>query len=397
MELSTTALAAALFWSAGLMLAYTFVGYAFLMRSAARWGHRARAEAGRDGCPQPSAQLPQVTCVVVAFNESARIATRVENLLASDYPAQKLAVIVVSDGSTDDTDDRARALGDARVTVLEQPARAGKAAGLNAALAQCRSEIVVFADARQRFDARAISNLVRHFTDPAVGAVSGSLEIETAESGVGQAVDVYWRIEKRLREDEATLDSCIGCTGAIYAIRRECFVPIAEDTLLDDVVIPMQIAVQGRRVLHDPEALAFDPQSLEPGREQARKRRTLAGNFQMLFRHPQWLLPWRNRLWWQLVSHKYLRLIAPLLLIIVFAASVRLRLIPFYGAMLTLQVVFYMLAVVGMATGLKSRLFALPAGFVFLNAAVVRAFWHYLAGTNLHHWGAASGKSVDHR
>lgn len=389
MGLSTAALAAALFWSAGAVLVYTFVGYAGLMRWLAR---------GRSGAsPASPGEWPSVTGVVVAFNESARIAPRVENLLASDYPAEKLAVIVVSDGSTDDTAARVHALGDARVTVIKQPARSGKAAGLNAALASCRSEIVVFADARQRFDARAIRNLVRHFADPAVGAVSGSLEIEAAESGVGQAVDVYWRIEKRLRADEARIDSCIGCTGAIYAIRRECFAPIAEDTLLDDVVIPMQIAVQGRRVLHDPEALAFDPQSLEPAREQARKRRTLAGNFQMLFRHPPWLLPWRNRLWWQLISHKYLRLAAPLLLVIVFAASVRLSLTPFYGAMLGLQVVFYVLACIGMITGIKSRLFALPAGFVFLNAATVRAFWHYLTGANLHHWQAVGGKSVDHR
>lgn len=367
---------AGLFWAAGAILGYTFCGYAILMR----WLGSRAATAPAMG------EWPAVTVVVVAFNESARIATRVTDLLNADYPAEKLSVIVVSDGSTDDTAARVRAIGDPRVTVLEQPERSGKAAGLNAALAQCRSEIVVFGDARQRFAPDAIRHLVRHFVDPAVGAVSGSLEIEAAESGVGQAVDAYWRMEKRLRADEARWDSCIGCTGAVYAIRRAAFQPIPEDTLLDDVVIPMQIAVQGLRVLHDPEAVAFDPQTLEPGREQARKRRTLAGNFQMLFRYARWLLPSRNRLWWQLISHKYLRLAAPLLLVVVFVSNFLLRFHPFYRALFVAQIAFYGLALVGMLTPLTSRLFSLPAGFVFLNAATVRAFWHYLSGTDLHRW-----------
>lgn len=383
MGLSADSLAATLLWSAVALLGYTFAGYPALMRVLGRTRRSAPPEGG---C------LPEVTCVVVAFNESARIVARVENLLGADYPAEKLRVVVVSDGSTDDTAARVRALADPRVTLIEQPTRSGKAAGLNAALAQCRGEVVVFADARQRFEPRTIRCLARHFADPAVGAVSGSLEIEPAASGVGRAVDAYWRMEKRLREDEARFDSCIGCTGAVYAIRRELYEPIAPDTLLDDVVIPMQIAVRGSRVLHDPEAVAYDPQTLEPAREQARKRRTLAGNFQMLFRHPQWLLPWRNRLWWQLISHKYLRLASPPLLVLAFATNAALLHAPFYRALFAAQCCFYGLAFAGMALRLRARVFALPAGFVFLNAAIVRALWHYAAGSNLHHWRSPGGE-----
>lgn len=371
------AAAAVLFWLSAAVLAYTFAGYAVLMRLLARW---------RPATSRAGEATPRVTCVIVAFNEAERIAARVGDLLGANYPAEQIEVIVVSDGSTDDTAARVRGLGEPRVTLIEQPERRGKAAGLNAALAQCRGEIVVFADARQRFDRHTIRHLVRHFADPAVGAVSGSLEIEAAESGVGRAVDAYWRLEKRLRADEARFDSSIGCTGAVYAIRRELFAPLPEDTLLDDVVIPMRIAVPGRRVLFDPDALAFDPQTLEPEREQARKRRTLAGNFQILFRHPHWLLPWRNRLWWQLLSHKVLRLAAPPLLVLALASSFALRHAPFYRVALIVQCAFYALAVVGMLTRVKARAFSLPAGFVFLNAATVRAFWHYLSGENLHHW-----------
>lgn len=374
---NAAAAAATLFWLSAVVLAYTFAGYAVLIRGLARW--RPAGSGAGDG-------TPRVSCVVVAFNEAERIAARIADLLSADAPAEQLEVIVVSDGSTDDTAACVRALDDPRVTLIEQPERRGKAAGLNAALAQARGEVVVFADARQRFDPRTIRNLARHFADPDVGAVSGSLEIEAATSGVGRAVDAYWRLEKRLRADEARFDSCIGCTGAVYAIRRELFAQLPEDTLLDDVVIPMRIAVQGRRVRFDPEALAFDPQTLEPAREQARKRRTLAGNFQMLFRHPHWLLPWRNRLWWQLVSHKYLRLAAPPLLLLAFATSFALRAAPLYCVAFAAQFAFYALALVGMLTRLKGRVVSLPAGFVFLNAATVRAFWHYVSGENLHHW-----------
>ena len=331
--------------------------------------------------------LPQVCVVVVAYNEEARITARLENLLASDYPPEKLRVLLVSDGSTDATPTRAAAVDAARVTVLTQPVRAGKAAGLNSALAQATGEVVVFADARQRFAPDAIARLAAHFADPRIGAVSGALEIDAARSAAGTGVDAYWRFEKILRAAESRFDSCIGCTGAIYAIRRALFTPLPADTVLDDVVIPMRLAVAGYRVIHDPAARAFDPQPLELGAEKVRKRRTLAGNFQMLFRHPGWLLPWRNRLWWQLLSHKYLRLTAPLFLGVLLAASTALAAHPIYCAALALQIVFYFAAALGLAfPTLRGKVFTLPSGFVFLNLTVIRAFVHYLTTADLHRW-----------
>lgn len=380
MGMNSPALAATLFWTAGAVLFFTFAGYPLLMRWLGRKPIRV--------APWPADDWPTVTGVVVAYNEAQRIGTRVENLLGSDYPPEKLRVIVVSNGSTDDTAERVRALGDSRVTVLEQAGRAGKATGLNEGLARCHSEIVVFSDARQRFEPFTIRQLVRHFADPAVGAVSGSLEIEPSAHGVASAVDAYWRMEKRLRADEARFDSCLGCTGAVYAIRRELFRPIPEDTVLDDVVIPMQIAEQNRRVLHDSEAIAYDPQTLDPEREKVRKQRTLAGNFQMLFRYPRWLLPWKHRLWWQLIAHKYLRLTAPPMLAMALLTSFALRASPFYRLALCGQIFFYTLAMAGTATRLKSRLLSLPAGFLFLNATTARALWDYLSRPNLHLWTA---------
>lgn len=367
------------FWLSAAVLAYTFAGYGALMALLARGrGEKKEAE---------SHPLPDVCAIVIAHNEEARIATRVADLLGADYPPEKLRVFVVSDGSTDATAARAAAVDPARVTVLTLPARTGKATGLNTALAHATAEIVVFTDARQRFAPDAIARLAAHFADPQIAAVSGALEIDAARSATGSGVDAYWRYEKMLRAAESRFDSCIGCTGAIYAIRHSLYTPLPADTVLDDVVIPLRLAIAGHRVIHDPAARAFDPQPLEPAAETRRKRRTLAGNFQMLFRHPHWLLPARNRLWWQLLSHKYLRLSAPLFLATLLAASLALAALPLYRTALAIQFSFYFCAALGLLfPALRGKIFSLPAGFVFLNLTVLRAFLHYLTTPDLHRW-----------
>jgi len=365
------------FWGSALLIVFTYVGYPVLMAVLAR---------GKNPQPTPPANPLSITAVIVAHNEAKRITARIQNLLASDYPADRLRVLVVSDGSTDDTVRVVRALNEPRADVLALPERGGKAGGLNAGVAASDSDLIVFADARQTFAPDAITRLASWFGDARYGAVSGELEIAAAESGTGSGVGAYWKLERFLRAKEAATDSCIGCTGAIYAIRRALYTPIPPDTTLDDVVIPMRIAVAGHRVGHDPQAKAFDPQSQEPEVEALRKNRTLAGNFQMLFRQPGWLLPWKNRLWWRLIAHKYLRIIAPALLLILLASSAFLRQESLYLAALLLQLGFYLVGAFGMVTRLRIKIFSLPAAFVFLNLAVVRAFFGYLFGNNLSHW-----------
>jgi len=160
--------------------------------------------------------------------------------------------------------------------------------------------------------------------------------------------------------------------------------------LLDDVVIPMLIATQGFRVVFEPEAVAFDPQTLEPEREKIRKRRTLAGNYQMLFRNWRWLLPWRNRLWWMLISHKYLRLAAPLFLLLMFAANFFLIEQPVYRALFFGQCLFYFMAICGLIFSTKRLwLFSIPAGFVFLNWMALSGLWHYFRQPSRTAWEKA--------
>ena len=157
------------------------------------------------------------------------------------------------------------------------------------------------------------------------------------------------------------------------------FAPIPNDTILDDVVIPMLIAMEGYRVAYDREAIAYDPQALDPVRETIRKQRTLIGNYQMLIRYPRWLLPWHNRLWWQLISHKYLRLLAPVFLMLAFVANLSLIASPYYATLLVGQCCFYLCALVGICNpSNRTRLFSLPGGFLFLNVMVLRSLGTFL-------------------
>jgi len=365
------------FWGAVVLLGYTFLGYQLLIAWLARLRMRPPAPAQ----PPPG----RVAALIVACNEEGRIRARVENLRASAMPVE---VVVCSDGSTDGTAAEARLAG---ARVIEYPARRGKAACLSGAVGGIDADILVLADARQQFTPDTIPRLARHFCDPAIGAVSGLLRIGDAATSTGAGVNIYWKMETAIRQAESDFDSCVGCTGAVYAVRRPLFQEIPADTILDDVVIPMRIALSGHRVIYDSEAEAYDSQPLDPRSETRRKARTLAGNFQMLVRHPAWLNPARNRLAWQLISHKYLRLAGPLLLLAALGSSALLAGNPFYRTCLAAQVLLYFLATAGLAAPfLPGRVFSIPAGFLFLNLMTLRGFFRFLFGRSGGAWERGS-------
>jgi len=321
---------------------------------------------------------PSVAVIVAAHDEETVIAGRIENLLALDYPREKLEIIVGSDGSTDDTVVRAHAYEGSGVTVHAFFKRRGKPAVLNDLVPLARGEIVVFADARQQFDPSAIRSLVSNFADPGVGAASGELVLTAGDEAAtaSQGACVYWRYEKCIRSSESRLDSTVGTTGAIYAIRRELFDRIPDDTILDDVVIPLSIVKRGYRVLFDPEARAYDRAPAAPGQEFSRKTRTIAGTFQ-LFSRERWLLnPVRNRLWFQTMSHKGLRLTLPALHVAIFAANLALADLWPYRVLLAAQLLFYGSAVVG---GLQRRTGHRPA-LVTVSHTMCLLTWATIVG-----------------
>jgi cellulose synthase/poly-beta-1,6-N-acetylglucosamine synthase-like glycosyltransferase len=335
-----------------------------------------------------------LSVVIVAFNEAEGIRRRLENLLALDYTPERVEIVLASDGSTDGTMNLARSYEGVGVTVIPFATRRGKAAVLNDVLPKVGGEIVVLADARQRFQAGALRALVKPFADQRVGAVSGELVLASTEgdTGVGEGVGFYWRYEKFIRKNESLVDSTVGATGAIYAIRRELFEPIPQDTILDDVLIPMRIARRGYRVVFEPTALAYDKTAATAREEFTRKVRTIAGNFQLFAREPWLLHPLRNRLWLQAVSHKGLRLITPILLLATMGANLLLLGHSFYRWTLMGQAFFYGAALGGYAlreVGSKVPLLGVPYVLCLMNWATVVAFIRFIRGRQRATWEKA--------
>jgi cellulose synthase/poly-beta-1,6-N-acetylglucosamine synthase-like glycosyltransferase len=386
-----------IFWASAALLVFTYLGYpagvAVLARLSRRRSER-RATAG------PERALPHASVVLVARDEAARIDARIANLLELDYPRELVEIVVASDGSRDETVELARRRAREPVRVMAFPRARGKPSVLNDVVPGVRGSIVVFADARQLFEPGALEALVAPFADPRVGAVSGELllDADTAGAPVGQGVGAYWRYEKLIRHAESRLDSAVGATGAIYAIRRELFEPLPPDTLLDDVLLPLYIARRGFRVLFEPRARAHDRVAATPSEEFNRKVRTLAGNFQLLARHPSWLAPFGHRLWFSILCHKGLRLLTPFALLAALASNIALAAHPGatgFAALLGAQAAFY--AAAALATGLRrvgvrSPVLSIPYVVCLLSWATLVALGRFAAGRQSVAWrGAAAG------
>ena len=365
------------FWLSAWTIAYVYAGYPALLVVWARIRPRPIVTP-----PDSSTDCPGISIILAARNEAHRLPARIDNLLALDYPADRREILVVSDGSTDDTlDVLARYRG--VVGTVNVP-RGGKAAALNAGVEQATRDILVFADARQTFAPDALRELVAPFGDPAVGGVTGELLLDceaptvagrrtggdrrqaqarirpgserrtTSDrrsrpgSTIADGVGLYWRYEKRLRQLESTIGSTLGATGAIYALRRRLYTPLPADTILDDVLTPMRAVLAGHRVVVNDRAYAFDRAAADADAEHRRKVRTLAGNVQILVQEPRLLIPGANPVWLQYISHKVGRLIVPYALLAVFAASLALaRQHAVYALALASQCVFYGLAAYG--------------------------------------------------
>jgi cellulose synthase/poly-beta-1,6-N-acetylglucosamine synthase-like glycosyltransferase len=335
-----------LFWTSVFVIAYVYVGYPALLAAWARLAPRPIAKSGF-----AAGSWPSISIVLAARNEAARLPARVANLLELPYQGRR-ELIVVSDGSTDGT--RAALAPYCRsgaVRLIEVPA-GGKPLALNAGVAAATGDLVVFADARQRFSERALTALAANFADPAVGGATGELLLD-CESGdssstIGDGVGVYWKYEKWLRRREGAVWSTLGATGAIYALRRSLWQPLPAETLLDDVLAPMRAVLSGWRVVFEEEATAHDRTAPDAAAEARRKRRTLAGNYQILAQDPRLLVPFVNPVWLQYVSHKVGRLLVPWALLAVFVTSAALAATSWiYAAAFVAQGAFYGLAVVG--------------------------------------------------
>jgi poly-beta-1,6-N-acetyl-D-glucosamine synthase len=374
-----------IFWFAAALVGYSYLGYPVWLWLRSRWAPRPV----RRSSDRSSAAAPAVSAVMVVRNEEALIARKLENLLTLDYPQGKLDIVVVSDGSSDRTPSilagyaRDSGVG-TRVRILMKPVSQGKAAGLNDAFKLASGDVLLFTDARQQIESGALRLLIENFADPDVGAASGELMLGDPIGGeTGKGIGLYWRVEKKIRELESASGSVAGATGAIYCARRRLLdaSPLPEGTILDDVLLPMQIVRQGFRVIFDSRARAWDSPDLGEGREFSRKVRTLSGSYQLLQLAP-WLLSSENAIRFEFVSHKLSRLAVPFALLALLASSIFLRQ-PLYRAALGAQVAFYALslaALAGVKIGPLSRIADPARTFVVLNSAAMVAFINFVTG-----------------
>lgn len=378
------------FWVCLGLLAYIYVGYPMIVLLIG-------TIRGRD--VQKADIEPQVTVLIAAYNEEQDIERTITNKLTQDYPPERLDVLVVSDGSSDGTDEVVARLvehSNTRVRLLRQEPRQGKTQALNMAASHSRGEIIVFADANSIYAPNAIRTLMRNFGDPSVGYVTGQMIYTNPhDAGIGEGSSAYMGYENLLRSLETRLGSIVGVDGGIDAVRRSLYFPMAADQL-PDFVLPLYVVEQGKRVVYEPEALLFEPALSHPADEFRMRVRVALRALWALYDKRALLNPFRHPLFaWQLISHKLLRYGAFVFLAGALAFSgLAIGLHPFYGGLFALQLTAYMLAGIGhivIRFGANGSKLLAPYYFVVLNAACALAFWKFLNRRKMVLWRPRGG------
>jgi cellulose synthase/poly-beta-1,6-N-acetylglucosamine synthase-like glycosyltransferase len=331
--------APAVFWSAVGILAYVYGLYPIILRGLSTMVRRPVARGDVE---------PRVCLVIAAHNEAAVMREKLENSLALDYPPDLLQVVVASDGSDDGTNDIVRPFGP-RVTLLDSRERRGKMAVINHAMREAvDAEVVVFSDANTFLRRDAVRCLVRNFADPAVGAVSGDVALTGQRAELAASEDLYYKYERYLQRAESDVGSLVGVDGALYAIRASLFTPPPDDTILDDMAIPMAVLRSGRRVVFEPAALGEEAGSSSAAEEFWRKVRVVAGAVQFLVRRDSEVPVHNLQALFTLLSHKALRWMSPAFaLLAVAAAALAASASPLFALVLAAQAVLLMLGIAG--------------------------------------------------
>lgn len=374
-----------IFWLCAALVLYVYVGYPLLLKLV-------HMLAGRAPVHEPTLE-PSLTLVISAFNEEASIREKLDNTLQLDYPMQRLQVLVVSDASDDRTDDIVREYAARGVTLLRMPDRGGKTVGLNAALREATGDVVVFSDANAMYRRDALRRLAAPFADPAVGAVVGESTYHDSETASEASESLYWKYETAIKRLESETGSVVGGDGAIYAIRRALYVPMRADAL-SDFVNPLQIVKSGNRCLYEPTAQSVEKAAEGFDREFRRKVRIVNRAWRAMLSMPELLNPFRYGFFAvKLISHKLLRWLAPLfLLLLLLSSAVLAGRSPLYAWALAAQLAFYALALAGHLLRQREhmpRLLSVPYYFSMVNIASARGILDAFKGETYTTWTTA--------
>jgi len=375
-----------IFWSSLFLIGYTYVFYpivlfiAYALSQVRRDWQYLTGRRNRRASTLTLEQLPTVTVIVPAYNEQASLPNKILNLHEIDYPAEKLQIVLVSDGSTDRTNQILSSLQDPKIEVVLLPKRKGKSEALNVAVWQACHDILIFSDAATLFAPDAVKNLARHFSNPKVGIVCGALEFErTSESR--QTEGVYWKYETMLRLMEARLGATLTASGALFALRRTAFRPLAPGTIIEDFVIPMNVRNLGYAVVYDPEATAIEFAASSVAGEFTRRVRLAVGSFRALKGFLTTGLDGFTCI--AFVSHKLLRWVLPFLLIALLVSNAFLLDKSLYEAIFSGQLLIFLWACMGFVFRHRMRRvrYALVGYFLLaMNLAFLVGFFRFLFG-----------------
>ncbi len=380
------------FWACLFLMVYSYLLYpvllfaAFSLSQIRRDWHYLRSRRDRRTQSREELDLPAVSIVVPAYNEERCLAEKIANLRSIDYPQEKLEVIFASDGSTDRTNEILSSSSARNIRTIFLPERKGKFNALNHAVSEASTGILIFSDTSTLFAPDVLRKLVRHFSNPRVGAVCGSVQL-VGNSESEQTEGVYWKFESMLHLMEGRLGATVTASGAIYALRRQCYRPLEPGDIIDDFLVPLHARKMGYQVQYDPEAIATEFSADSVQGEFARRVRLAVGSFRALSRIHR--LPLGNLTGWALFSHKVLRWILPFLLIGLFVSNALLVHQLLFRITFLCQLAFYLWAWLGFLfrRRIQRVRFALIGYFlVVIHVAFLVGFWRYLWGQGDSTW-----------
>ena len=373
-----------IFWSALFMVFYTYLGYGIVLYVLVKLKELFVKPVKRS-LPASDAGLPEVTLFITAFNEEDVVDEKMENSLELDYPADKLHIVWVTDGSDDSTNERLQTRWQGKATVHFQPLRQGKTAAMTRGMTLVDTPLVVFTDANTMVNREAIREIVLAFQDPKVGCVAGEkrIAVQTKDGAAAGGEGIYWKYESTLKALDARLYSAVGAAGELFAVRRELFEAMEPDTLLDDFILSLRITMKGYTIAYCTNAYAIESGSADMHEEEKRKVRIAAGGLQSVWRLRTLLNPLRyGTFCFQYISHRVLRWsltpvllfsLLPLNTILIFTTDSPL----FYAVIWLLQTLFYLMASWGYYLSkkrIKNKILFVPYYFLFMNINVVRGF-----------------------